>query len=166
MEPLYEYQLRLILIGDSTVGKSSLLKYFTEGAAADQNTCDATVGVDFFARLIRISPDTTLKLQLWDTAGQEKFRCVFYELNYHNDADLLLDRTIVTLLESWSSTISLNDGRLSTSLNGLRKYVSLGYCNFTCTVGPIEHWRSTAQPMRLPIGRPQERYERSTAGHV
>lgn len=73
MEPLYQYQFRLILIGDSTVGKSSLLKYFTEGACAE--ICDATVGVDFYARLVTIKPGVRVKLQLWDTAGQEKFRC-------------------------------------------------------------------------------------------
>jgi GTPase SAR1 family protein len=74
MDPMYQYQFRLILIGDSTVGKSSLLKYFTEGTNAQLNLCDATVGVDFYARLVQIKPNMRVKLQLWDTAGQEKFR--------------------------------------------------------------------------------------------
>ena len=70
--PMYHYQYRLILIGDSTVGKSSLLKYFTEGRRAE--ICDPTVGVDFYARMIELRPYLRIKLQLWDTAGQEKFR--------------------------------------------------------------------------------------------
>lgn len=35
VEPIFDYQFRLILIGDSTVGKSSLLKYFTDGRFAE-----------------------------------------------------------------------------------------------------------------------------------
>ena len=72
VEPIFDYQFRLILIGDSTVGKSSLLKYFTDGKFSE--TCDPTVGVDFFARLIEVKNGVRVKLQLWDTAGQERFR--------------------------------------------------------------------------------------------
>lgn len=72
MDPMFHYQFRLILVGDSTVGKSSILKFFTEGKFAE--VCDPTVGVDFYARLIEIRPGLRIKLQLWDTAGQEKFR--------------------------------------------------------------------------------------------
>ncbi len=74
VEPIFDYQFRLILIGDSTVGKSSLLKYFTDGKFAE--VCDPTVGVDFFARLIEVKQGVRVKLQLWDTAGQERFRWV------------------------------------------------------------------------------------------
>lgn len=38
VEPIFDYQFRLILIGDSTVGKSSLLKYFTDGKFAEVNS--------------------------------------------------------------------------------------------------------------------------------
>lgn len=74
VEPIFDYQFRLILIGDSTVGKSSLLKYFTDGKFSE--LCDPTVGVDFFARLIEVKNGIRVKLQLWDTAGQERFRSI------------------------------------------------------------------------------------------
>lgn len=72
INPLYDYQFRLILIGDSMVGKSSLVRYFSEGKVA--SVCDPTVGVDFFHRHVELKTGVTIKLQLWDTAGQEKFR--------------------------------------------------------------------------------------------
>lgn len=72
VEPIFEYQFRLILIGDSTVGKSCLLKYFTDGKF--EEAVDPTVGVDFYARLVEVQPGVRIKLQMWDTAGQEKFR--------------------------------------------------------------------------------------------
>ncbi|MBN3315023.1 RB39B protein, partial [Atractosteus spatula] len=74
MEILWQYQFRIILLGDSTVGKSSLLKRFTDGVYSD--VADPTVGVDFYARSLEIEPGVKIKLQLWDTAGQERFRSI------------------------------------------------------------------------------------------
>ncbi|XP_066936576.1 ras-related protein Rab-39B-like [Clytia hemisphaerica] len=73
-EPNYFYQFRLILIGDSTVGKSSLLRQFTEGQFIQAS--DPTVGVDFHVRIIELNDKVRVKLQLWDTAGQERFRSI------------------------------------------------------------------------------------------
>ncbi|OON17375.1 Ras family protein [Opisthorchis viverrini] len=74
MVPYFDYQFRLIVIGDSMVGKSSFLRTFVEGNFS--NVCDPTVGVDFYSRIVRIRNDKYVKLQLWDTAGQEKFRSI------------------------------------------------------------------------------------------
>ncbi|XP_058814397.1 ras-related protein Rab-39B [Topomyia yanbarensis] len=87
VEPMFEYQFRHILIGDSTVGKSSLLKYFTDGKFAELS--DPTVGVDFFAHLIEVKDGTRIKLQLWDTAGQERFRSITKSY-YRNSVGVLL----------------------------------------------------------------------------
>ena len=62
---MYAYQFRLIVVGDSTVGKSSLLRYFCDGKFCDDS--DPTVGVDFYARILEIKPNTRVKLQIWDT---------------------------------------------------------------------------------------------------
>ena len=51
-EPNYFYQFRLILIGDSTVGKSSLLRQFTDGHFIQSS--DPTVGVDFHVRILQL----------------------------------------------------------------------------------------------------------------
>jgi len=74
VDPIYDYQFRLILIGDSTVGKSSLLRFFSDGKFAEVS--DPTVGVDFFSRLVTVKGGARVKLQLWDTAGQERFRSI------------------------------------------------------------------------------------------
>ncbi|XP_034265451.1 ras-related protein Rab-39A [Pantherophis guttatus] len=73
---IWIYQFRLIVLGDSTVGKSCLLHRFTEGRFPGPMHCDPTVGVDFFSRLVEIEPGKRIKLQLWDTAGQERFRSI------------------------------------------------------------------------------------------
>ena len=69
----FAYQFRLILLGDSTVGKSSILRQFKEGVHYPD--ISLTVGVDFHAKLIKVR-GKSIKLQLWDTAGQDRFRAI------------------------------------------------------------------------------------------
>lgn len=74
MEPRWQYQFRVIMLGDSTVGKSSLLRRYTEGVFLD--AVNQTVGVDFYVQFVELEPGLQVKLQFWDTAGQERFRWV------------------------------------------------------------------------------------------
>lgn len=69
---LWQYQFRIIMLGDSTVGKSSLLKRYTEDLFLD--SVNQTVGVDFYVHFLEVEPGVRVKLQFWDTAGQERFR--------------------------------------------------------------------------------------------
>lgn len=77
----------MIVVGDSTVGKSSLLRYFCDGKFCDDS--DPTVGVDFYARILEIKPGIRVKLQIWDTAGQERFRSITRSY-YRNSVGALL----------------------------------------------------------------------------
>lgn len=63
---------KLVFIGDSTVGKTSMLVRFVHGTFCERYT--NTVGVDFLSKTLRMKGDRTLRLQLWDTAGQERFQ--------------------------------------------------------------------------------------------
>ncbi|GBE82815.1 GTP-binding protein [Sparassis crispa] len=69
----YDYLFKLLLIGDSGVGKSCLLLRFAEDAFTDSYL--STIGVDFKIRTIDLE-GRTVKLQIWDTAGQERFRTI------------------------------------------------------------------------------------------
>ncbi|XP_053166971.1 ras-related protein Rab-39A [Hemicordylus capensis] len=73
---IWIYQFRLIVLGDSTVGKSCLVHRFTKGSFPGPMDSDPTLGVDYFSRLVEIEPGKRIKLQLWDTAGQERFRAI------------------------------------------------------------------------------------------
>lgn len=68
----WQYQFRIIMLGDSTVGKSSLVKRYTEDLFLE--SINQTVGVDFYVHFIEVEPGVRVKLQFWDTAGQERFR--------------------------------------------------------------------------------------------
>lgn len=63
--------LKLLIIGESGVGKSSLLLRFTDDAFDPEQA--ATIGVDFKVKTVTVNGDK-VKLAIWDTAGQERFR--------------------------------------------------------------------------------------------
>nr|CAH8847320.1 unnamed protein product [Trichobilharzia regenti] len=65
--------LKLLLIGDMNVGKSSLLFRYIDDGFSD--TYMSTIGVDFKVKTVMIG-NTRVKLQIWDTAGQERFRTI------------------------------------------------------------------------------------------
>ncbi|CAE7724377.1 YPTV4 [Symbiodinium sp. KB8] len=69
----YAYLFKYIIIGDTGVGKSCLLLQFTDKRFRTDH--DLTIGVEFGARLINID-NKQIKLQIWDTAGQESFRSI------------------------------------------------------------------------------------------
>ena len=69
----YDHLIKLLLIGDSGVGKSCLLLRFSD----DQFTTSfiTTIGIDFKIRTVDLD-GSRVKLQIWDTAGQERFRTI------------------------------------------------------------------------------------------
>ncbi|EGC30969.1 Rab GTPase [Dictyostelium purpureum] len=70
---MYAFLFKYIIIGDTGVGKSCLLLQFTDKRF--QPVHDLTIGVEFGARMITID-NKQIKLQIWDTAGQESFRSI------------------------------------------------------------------------------------------
>ncbi|XP_034032355.1 ras-related protein Rab-8B-like [Thalassophryne amazonica] len=73
MAKTYDYLFKLLLIGDSGVGKTCLLFRFSEDSF--NTTFISTIGIDFKIRTIELE-GKRVKLQIWDTAGQERFRTI------------------------------------------------------------------------------------------
>ncbi|XP_042065202.1 ras-related protein RABH1b-like, partial [Salvia splendens] len=63
---------KLVFLGDQSIGKTSIITRFVHDIFDD--TYQATIGVDFLSKIINIEDQTTVRLQLWDTAGNEIFR--------------------------------------------------------------------------------------------
>ncbi|KAK2554805.1 Ras-related protein Rab-2 [Acropora cervicornis] len=92
----YAYLFKYIIIGDTGVGKSCLLLQFTDKRF--QPVHDLTIGVEFGARMITID-GKQIKLQIWDTAGQESFRSITRSY-YRGAAGALLVYDITRDLEA------------------------------------------------------------------
>lgn len=73
MNSEYDYLFKLLLIGNSGVGKSCLLLRFSDDTYS--NDYISTIGVDFKIKTVELD-GKTVKLQIWDTAGQERFRTI------------------------------------------------------------------------------------------
>ncbi|KAM3625504.1 uncharacterized protein V6R79_013126 [Siganus canaliculatus] len=73
MAKTYDYLFKLLLIGDSGVGKTCILFRFSEDAF--NTTFISTIGIDFKIRTVELD-GKKIKLQIWDTAGQERFRTI------------------------------------------------------------------------------------------
>jgi Ras-related protein Rab-1A len=102
-----KHQFRICLVGDSNVGKTSLLNRYCDDIF--KNTQISTIGVDFKVLLLKFN-DLTIKLQIWDTAGQERFRSI--SVNYFKSAHGFLivyditNRNSFNNLNSWIDLVS------------------------------------------------------------
>ena len=69
----YDYLFKLIIIGDSNVGKTNIMSQYIKQEFNINSK--STVGVEFGNKIIKIN-DKTIKAQIWDTAGQERYKSI------------------------------------------------------------------------------------------
>ena len=93
-----EYLFKVILIGDSSVGKTNLLNRFVKNEFNSQSK--PTVGVDFFSKTVTIDKKS-VKAQIWDTAGQERFKA--FSSAYYNGSHGAIIAYDVTNKESFEN---------------------------------------------------------------
>ena len=77
------YQFKIILIGDSSVGKTSLVNRFMGMDYEENYAC--TINADFKKKSLSIDPSCSAELVIWDTCGQEKFKAITRQ--YFKDAN-------------------------------------------------------------------------------
>ncbi|KAJ4798384.1 Ras-related protein Rab-1A [Rhynchospora pubera] len=111
----YDYLFKLLLIGDSSVGKSCLLLRFADDSYVDSYI--STIGVDFKIRTVDLD-GKTVKLQIWDTAGQERFRTI--TSSYYRGAHGIIIVYDVTEMESYNN--------VKQWLNEIDRYASDNVC--------------------------------------
>ena len=66
--------LKVLLLGDTSVGKTCLLKRYTEDTFQDAYL--STIGFDYKFKIVTLKSGKEVKVQIWDTAGQERFRTI------------------------------------------------------------------------------------------
>ena len=70
----YDYLFKLVLVGDSGVGKSSLLSQFINEETLQEP--QPTIGLEFYCKTLTLTNGVRVRAQVWDTAGQEKYRAI------------------------------------------------------------------------------------------
>ncbi|KAL9932510.1 hypothetical protein V8E36_008627 [Tilletia maclaganii] len=66
------HQFKLVLLGESAVGKSSLVLRYVKDQFDDYR--ESTIGAAFLTQTLSLDPQTTIKFEIWDTAGQERYK--------------------------------------------------------------------------------------------
>ena len=97
--PHIYYEFKIILIGDSTVGKTSLLSCYMNEQFLDKRM--SNINVDFRTKSITIDQFTSAKLKIWDTCGQERFRSL--TCRYFKDAQGIILVYDVTKRETFNN---------------------------------------------------------------
>ena len=77
---------KIILVGDSSVGKTNLLTQYVDEKFSEKNI--STVGIEFKNKIIELKNGRKIRLQIWDTSGQEKFMSL--TKNYFRGCNLAL----------------------------------------------------------------------------
>ena len=105
----YDFIFKVLLLGNSDVGKSSLLLRYVDSVWNDAFV--PTIGVDFKVKTLNIN-DKKIKMQIWDTAGQERFRNVVSTYFRGSNGILLIydvtNKDSFKNLESWLIEIEKN----------------------------------------------------------
>ncbi|XP_051521115.1 ras-related protein Rab-30 isoform X3 [Myxocyprinus asiaticus] len=92
----YDYLFKIVLLGNAGVGKTCLVRRFTQGLFPPGQ--GATIGVDFMIKTVEIK-GVKVKLQIWDTAGQERFRSITQ--SYYRSANALILTYDITCEDSF-----------------------------------------------------------------
>jgi len=95
----YDYIFKVLLLGDSSVGKTCFLLRYSDDTFVENHI--STIGLDYRLKMINLSDDKIIKMQIWDTAGQDRFRAI--TKNYYKGAHGII------LMFDITSTISFNN---------------------------------------------------------
>lgn len=86
MEQLYTSLYKVLIVGDINVGKTSMLDQFTNSHFDDCYI--STIGIDFNVKTVLLEDSVKIKLQIWDSCGQERFRAL--TRSYYRNAHAIL----------------------------------------------------------------------------
>ena len=106
MNKLKNLNINLITLGESSVGKSSIINRYTENVF--NFSFVSTIGIEFRNKTIKIN-NNEVNVKIWDTAGQELYRSIQKQYYKNNDGILLIfdvtNRQSFNLLENWINDI-------------------------------------------------------------
>ena len=100
-EEYYDLKIRLMLIGDSNVGKTSIIKRYCNNQFSPSYI--STVGIDFETKYLRLN-GKTINLQIWDTAGQERYKVL--AKNYFKNSDGFIIVYDITDKKSFNNVVN------------------------------------------------------------
>jgi len=106
----FEFLIKIVVIGDSGVGKTNFIFQFTEGRFSSAHV--TTIGIDYKSKIIKLPNKKVVKLQIWDTAGQERYMAINKNLFQKVQGIILMydltNRDSFEHLQNWLNLINKN----------------------------------------------------------
>ena len=99
VSPLYDSLYKILIVGDINAGKTSILDQFTNQHF--DGSYISTIGIDFNVKILSIKDGINVKLQIWDTCGQERFRAL--TRSYYRNADAIIIVYDITSTKSFEN---------------------------------------------------------------
>ena len=99
VSPLYDSMYKILIVGDINAGKTSILDQFTNQHF--DGSYISTIGIDFNVKILSIEDGINVKLQIWDTCGQERFRAL--TRSYYRNADAIIIVYDITSAKSFEN---------------------------------------------------------------
>ena len=133
IHPSNNYQFKIILLGESGVGKTSILSCYMEEKFKSDRPC--TINADFKIKSLKIDQSTSVKLTIWDTAGQERYKSL--TRHYFKDAHGVIliydvaDRRSFEGLDKWLEEIKNNMLKDGVSIILIGNKIDLPFRNVT-----------------------------------
>ena len=110
LEMRYNQLYKIILIGDTNVGKTSIISKYLTGVFPQPQNSIPTIAAEFATKIIQIKEGGYIKAQIWDTAGQERYKSITYH-HYRKSAGGLIVYDITKRSSFDNISIWLNDLR-------------------------------------------------------
>ena len=126
----YDQLFKLVLIGDTGVGKSCLLLRFADDQFTESYI--STIGVDFRFKTVQVD-GKTIKLQIWDTAGQERFRTI--TSSYYRGANGIIVIFDITEEDSFENAEDIPMDKSCVSVGSFKSDANDYYCATSCAPG-------------------------------
>ena len=117
-----ELLFKLVIIGDASTGKSSLLRRYCENTFDENYKC--TVGVDFQIKILKMNDGRIVKLQIWDTAGQDRYKVM--TKSYYRNAKACLIVYDITRRETFDNVKTWADQYMQSNASGMKSAIILG----------------------------------------
>lgn len=125
---MYDYSCKIVLVGECSVGKTALAQRLVYDMY--QKRMDPTIGVDYSTKIFKMDDSSLVKLQMWDTAGQENFISLI-RTYYKDVAGALIvfdvcDRRTFNRVQFWYNELKKNSGEdypiliVANKIDGLR----------------------------------------------
>jgi len=112
---------QLLIIGDSTVGKTSILYSYVDREHSTKHV--ATTGIDFFTRDEKFGDNLIIKVKIWDTAGQERYKSL--TINYFKNSQGIIlvydvsNKQTLRNLTSWIDFVKNNNNKVNKCLQNM-----------------------------------------------